>query len=346
MKKLSAIILVCLLLTSLIFGGCSDNEPSEIANETTSTDVTDSDVSSYDTGSYGIANFGNVSLSSVVPDDLLLGDFDTLTLKYIKGVDLMKNYFERKNEETTNKKKEILRRFFETAGITTIPEFTTDVNYRVECITDDGVTVSCSGIGITITPKTEVLNNTSTDEEILNYIKTDKYLNALAVMSGVDTNNMTVHHETEAFGETQAQSYSVYTKTDSVEDRAFNTENHRISFQCYLSQTEKTVSGITWFAGSIVADNTVHEITVNKEAYEKALSKAAAELVEQENIALAKDSSYQKRNISVDNMRCRLVYNYLVKPGYKVPVFRFFFKCDDGTVLRNEVPCVDASEII
>lgn len=348
MKKFTAVILICLIISAFAFGGCNDTKRNTDNETTTATD--ESSTVNADFGGYGVSNLGKQNITDLVPDAFAVIDFNTVTLKYLKGTDIQKLENEKKSEDAINDKTEMLKRFLRTVGISVMPKFTTDTNFHVNCTTNDGVKLTCGGISVSVTPKEAAINKNSTDAEIANFIKNDKYLNTLAAFSGVDTENTAVLREIQKSTDNENEvsyfyCFTVYTNAETAEERAFNAAAHSIKFSLFESESEKTKFDISFVGGNVWNDETVREITVSKENFEKAASQSAKEISDNENIASTKDANYQKNEINTANMRCRLVYSRTLKNGYCIPLFRFFYPCADGTVLQNDVPCVDISTL-
>lgn len=348
MKKKTFFLLICLVF-SLTFCSCSPKDNSTNAEKnTTEAQATQTNT---DADSFESQILEQRSIAELVPDSVLFNTSNTVKLKYISNIntrEIITN--DTKSEDSMDKKQQKLDRFLQSiTGKTGTPQPSDQGTTLFNYILDDGVMVSCSGIAINVTPKEHPLTSNSTDKEILDYLKNDKYLNALAKYSGVDLNNAIVFRETDPRATDNNKSectylYHICTKADNVIDQAYNLANKFIYFSL-LEPTEKA-NYKNSFVGGYVWDNAViKEAVITADDFRKAAEKSDAQVLDENKALIAEKADSADQYINCADKRCKIVYDITLADGFSLPVFRFFYQCADGSVIRNDVPCIDVSSL-
>ena len=350
MKKSIITLLLCSLFAAMIFGSCStdktkNNDPST-DNSTQNSDSVSTAANNANAPAYGentAEKKENVTLSA----ELSITQ-TAQKIKYLKGVytgdPCTKEY---NTEDIMAAKRQTAQNYLDIAGVTNKVDFSVDRMYGITFTVDDYKMYAVQNT-VSVTPASSTLGIDSTDEEIINFLKADKYLAALAKLAGIDLNNSYVDRDDlGSLDEVRSQdssdeayvirTFTVCNKADSPTDLAFNLKFNNISF--FVSESKASSSHRkTEFYGCWTDKENIVEAPLATTSFTDAKRQADASI---QSSTSATDSISNKENV-----QCRIVYDSSIKDSYIIPCYRFYYTTDKNSVVSADVPCIDITQLV
>ena len=243
-------------------------------------------------------------------------------------------------------KRQTSQKYLDIAGVKNKVDFSVDRMYGIT-FTVDNYTMYAVQNTVSVTPASSTLGIDSTDEEIINFLKADKYLAALAKLAGIDLNNSYVDRDDlGSLDEVRSQdssdeayvirTFTVCNKADSPTDLAFNLKFNNISF--FVSESKANSSHRkTEFYGCWTDKENIVEAPLATTSFSDAKRQADASI---------QSSTSETGSISnKENVQCRIVYDSSIKDSYIIPCYRFYYTTDKNSVVSADVPCIDITQL-
>ena len=342
MKKSIITLLLCSLFTAMIFGGCStdkqkNNDPST-DNSTSNSDSVSTPGNNANVPAYGENTAGkkeNVTISKE-----LRVTQSVSKIKYFKGLSTVDTTRADYNtEEVLNKKRESAQRYLDLLGIKEETEVSFNKFYQAN-FTAGGYDFKAGKNYVSVDFSSVPFGMDASDSEIINFMKSNKYLAALAKNTGIDLNNAYIDREDLGTEDDVSSSYhfrffTVCNKKSSPVEQAFELYANEIKFSLLNSAT--TPDEKIQFSGSWIDEEDIIEVPT-----------AAISLTDAKRQA---DSSVQSPDSALgsvsnkENAQCSFVYDSSIKPGYSIPCYRFYYETDKTYVVTADVPCIDTTKL-
>lgn len=342
MKKSIITLLLCSFFAMMIFGSCTaenakKNDPST-DNSTSNSDSVSTPGNNANVPAYGENTAGkkeNVTISK----ELRITQ-SVSKIKYIKGIPAVDTTrAEYNTEEVLNKKRESAQRYLDLLGIKEETEVSFNKFYDA-IFTAGDYDFKAGENYVSVDFSSVPFGMDASDSEIINFMKSNKYLAALTKNSEVDLNNAYIDREdlgTEDDANTSyhARTFTICNKKNSPADQAFELAAYRVSFTLINSATSS--SNTIHFSGRWTDKEDIIEVPT-----------AAISLTDAKRQA---DSSVQSPDTALgsvsnkENAQCSFVYDSSIKPGYSIPCYRFYYETDKTYVVTADVPCIDTTKL-
>ena len=380
MKKITIItLLLCSLFATMIFGGCSpgknndnnttndpatsdeestpaDNEPSEEivpADIEVSEEMTSSDNKAEEetTRSKPLAGANGNAKSDCqeyefrtpegpVPKELLVTE-PIKTIKYFQSVltgdPCVADYA---TEEMMAKKKNVAQQYIDIVGFKEKPEISVDKYNYIEFKTD-GCDFSVGLSSVSAKLDSVSIKIDASDNDIISIFKSNKYLTALAKITGINLDNVYIDRDDMlmspgTINQCLHRSVTICNKADFPVEQAFEMEKRSIGFN--LSESTERSDKRLQFSGHWITDKYIVEETLSATSYADAKKQADATV----------DGIIPDPSDSISNktdVECCIIYEPTVKDYYYIPCYRFFYTTDRNHIVRVDVPCIDATKL-
>lgn len=241
-------------------------------------------------------------------------------------------------EEVLNKKRESAQRYLDLLGIKEKTEVSFNKFYDA-IFTAGGYDFKAGEEYVSVDFTSVPFGLDASDSEIINFMKSNKYLAALTKNTGIDLNNAYIDREdlgTEDDANTSyhARTFTICNKKNSPADQAFELAAYRVSFTLI---TPVEPGDIIHFSGRWTDEEDIIEVP-----------SAAISLTDAKRHA---DSSVQSPDSTLgsvsnkENAQCSFVYDSSIKPGYSIPCYRFYYETDKTYVVTADVPCIDTTKL-
>lgn len=199
-----------------------------------------------------------------------------------------------------------------------------------------------------MTPPSVPFDINVTNEEIISYLKSDKYLSLLQTFSGVNLDNAFIMNNTDGsldiLSQTDDDEYHVFrtiticNKSDSPEQLAFDLALNCITFWIVATKESLNEQEVSFYA-KWVDDKYITETNVDP-SYFTTAKKQADDLIETE----LPSNKYKIEN--KEKATCRIVYDSSLKDNYIIPCYQFFYPTNKADlVVGIRVPCMDMSTL-
>lgn len=342
MKKSIITLLLCSLFATMIFGSCStdkqkNNDPST-DNSTQNSDSVSTPGNNANVPAYGEKTVEKKE-EIAIPNELRVTQ-SISKIKYLKGLPTVDTTrAEYNTEEVLNKKRESAQRYLDLLGIKEETEVSFNKFYDAN-FTAGGYDFKAGKNYVSVDFSSVPFGMNASDSEIINFMKSNKYLAALAKNSEVDLNNAYVDREdlgTEDDANTSyhARTFTICSKKSTPAEQAFELAAYRVSFT--LINSANSSSKKIHFSGRWTDEEDIIEVP-----------SAAISLTDAKRQA---DSSVQSPDSTLgsvsnkENAQCSFVYDSSIKPGYSIPCYRFYYETDKTYVVTADVPCIDTTKL-
>ena len=341
MKKSIITLLLCSLFAAMIFGSCStdkqkNNDPST-DNSTSNSDSVSTPGNNANAPAYGENTAGkkeNVTISKE-----LRVTQSVSKIKYIKGIPAVDTTRAKYNtEKVLNKKRESAQRYLDLLGIKEETEVSFNKFYDAN-FTVDGYNFKAGENYVSVDFSSVPFGMDASDSEIINFMKSNKYLAALAKNTGIDLNNAYIGKEDIGSENDEIDSYhlrtfSICNKKDSPAEQAFELAAYRVSFSL---STPVEPGDIIHFSGRWTDEEDIIEVPTAAISFDNAKKQADID-IQSTDPALGSVSNKE-------NAQCSIAYNSLIKPGFSIPCYRFYYETDKTYVVTADVPCIDTTKL-
>ena len=334
MKKSIITLLLCSLFVTMILGSCTaDNAKSNDPSTDNNTSNSDS-VSTAADGEKTVEKKEEIA----IPNELRVTQ-SISKIKYLKGLPTVDTTrAEYNTEEVLNKKRETAQRYLDLLGIKEETEVSFNKFYYA-IFTAGGYNFKAGENYVSVDFSSVPFGMNASDSEIINFIKSNKYLAALAKNTGIDLNNAYIGKEDIGSENDEIDSYhlrtfSICNKKDSPAEQAFELAAYRVSFSL---STPVEPGDIIHFSGRWTDKEDIIEVPT-----------AAISLTDAKRQA---DSSVQSPDSALgsvsnkENAQCSFVYDSSIKPGYSIPCYRFYYETDKTYVVTADIPCIDTTKL-
>ncbi len=341
MKKSIITLLLCSIFAMMVFGSCTaenaKNKDPSTDNSTSNSDSVSTPGNNANAPAYGENTAGkkeNVTISK----ELRITQ-SVSKIKYIKGIPAVDTTrAEYNTEEVLNKKRESAQRYLDLLGIKEETEVSFNKFYDAN-FTVDGYDFKAGENYVSVDFSSVPFGMDASDSEIINFMKSNKYLAALAKNTGIDLNNAYIGKEDIGSENDEIDSYhlrtfSICNKKDSPAEQAFELAAYRVSFSL---STPVEPGDIIHFSGRWTDKEDIIEVPT-----------AAISLTDAKRQA---DSSVQSPDSALGsisnkkNAQCSIVYEPSIKAGYSIPCYRFYYETDKTYVVTADVPCIDTTKL-
>ena len=342
-KSIIASLLILCMFTTMLFASCSNTKNNSEIDTTAATDTTAEQV-----GKNGaVSSYGEEYMHEgySVPKSLLVNK-SIKKIQYLKGIYVGDpSAPEYNTDEVKAERRKTAQRYLDTVGVTDKTEFTVNILNRVAfSVGDYNMEAGENYIGVIL--PTFPLKYDSTDEEIINVLKSDKYLFALSKLSDIDLDNAYIDREDEGSLEKLEQSdnengsvsrkFSVCNKADSPEQLAANLRFNSIYFWIFVAKNPEDALKPTIFA-NWTDKKYIAEANLSSDSYEKAKEQADAEI----STKLAENEKVTDLNKAT----CRIRYDSSVKENYVIPCYQFLYPTNQNRNASVMIPCIDVSAL-
>ena len=341
MKKSIITLLLCSLFAAMIFGGCSTDNTK---NNDTSTDSSTSN-------SYSVSTPGNNANAPAygektvekkeeiaIPNELRVTQ-SISKIKYLKGLPTVDTTrAEYNTEEVLNKKRESAQRYLDLLGIKEETEVSFNKFYDA-IFTAGGYDFKAGEEYVSVDFTSVPFGLDASDREIINFMKSNKYLAALAENTGIDLNNAFIGKEDIGSENVEIAPYHLRTfkvcnKKDTPEEQAFELAACRVAFSL---STPVEPGDIIHFSGSWSNEKDLIEVPSAAISFDNAKKQADID-IQSTDPALGSISNKE-------NAQCSFVYDSSIKPGYSIPCYRFYYETDKTYVVTADIPCIDTTKL-
>lgn len=339
-KTITAALLILCMFATLLFAGCSNAQKNRNDNTTAAQASKDGAASAYG------EKKSVQTYNGFVSEDVILKK-PVEKIKYLKGVYTGDPSLpEYNNEELAAKKRKNAQRYLDELGINDTVEFSVNEMNRV-AFSLENHQIEAGERFIAVTPPSVPFDINATDEEIISFLKSDKYLSLLTVFSGVDFDKafVSVRDEgsLEELEKTEEDEYYVFrtftvcNKSDSPEQTAFDLAFNSISFWIVATKESLNKHEVSVYA-KWMEDDYIVETTVDNSYFTTAKQQA------DDSIEAEVPNGYKIED--KDKATYRLVYDGSLKENYVIPCYQFFYPTDKTTFVATiQVPCFDISTL-
>ena len=242
-------------------------------------------------------------------------------------------------EEVLNKKRETAQRYLDLLGVKEKTEVSFNDFYEA-AFTSGGYNFTAGENYVAVDFSSVPFGMDASDSEIINFMKSNKYLAALAKNTGINLNNAYIDREDLGTEDDVSSSYhfrffTICNKKSSPVEQAFELYANEIKFSLLNSAT--TPDEKIQFSGSWIDEEDIVEVPT-----------AAISLTDAKRQA---DSSVQSPDSALgsisnkENAQCSIVYEPSIKAGYSIPCYRFYYETDKTYVVTADIPCIDTTKL-
>ena len=186
------------------------------------------------------------------------------------------------------------------------------------------------------------LEQNSSNTEIVNIVKDNEYMYAMAKYIGLDLDNIYIYkEETTGYSDEGVLDYritefTICQRADTPEIQSFNLQFRNITYWFTEDfSNDAAESESISFYGHFVSENKITKIT-NPISYTNAISMFKS--LENET----KDDTLSKPNREI--IGCKIVYDSTLKNGFCIPCYRFYY-CENEDIQYCDIPCCDVETL-
>lgn len=339
-KNITAVLLTLCMFTTLLFVGCNDKKKNTDGDTTAASVSKNGAASAYGERKTVQTNNGFISEEAMLKQPVG-------KIKYLKGIYTGDPSLpEHNTEELKSKKKQNAQRYLDELGVKEKIEFTVNEMNRV-AFSLENHKIEAGERFIAVTPPSIPFDINATDKEIIDFLKSDKYLSLLPTFSGVDLDNAFISinddGSLEELEKTDDNEYYVFrtfticNKSDSPEQLAFDLAFNSIYFWIVATKDSLNKHEVTIYA-NWMDDKYIAEMNVDASRF-TAVKQQADDSVTTEVPDGCKIENKDKATY-------RIVYDGSIKDGYVIPCYQFFYPTDKtDCVATVKMPCVDISTL-
>lgn len=341
MKKSIITLLLCSIFAMMVFGSCSTdktkNNDTSTDNSTSNSDSVSTPGNNANVPAYG-ENTADKKENVTISKELRVTQ-SVSKIKYIKGIPAVDTTrAEYNTEEVLNKKRESAQRYLDLLGIKEETEVSFNKFYDA-IFTAGDYDFKAGENYVSVDFSSVPFGMDALDSEIINFMKSNKYLAALTKNSEVDLNNAYIDREdlgTEDDANTSyhARTFTICNKKNSPADQAFELAAYRVSFTLI---TPVEPGDIIHFSGRWTDEEDIIEVPTAAISFDNAKKQADID-IQSTDPALGSVSNKE-------NAQCSIAYNSLIKPGFSIPCYRFYYETDKTYVVTADVPCIDTTKL-
>lgn len=343
MKKIiAAALLIFSMLTILLFVGCN-NPQKNPENDTEATQAKQGNASSY-----GEQNRVKTFTGSISEDLLLKQPVEKI--KYLKGIHTgSPTEPEYNTEEVKAKRIQNAQRYLDELGIKDKIDFTIDEQNSVVFTLENNL-IKANEHSVNVTPPSVPFDITATEEEVINFLKSNKYLSVLSAFSGIDLDNAfftvidagcpleELKESDDKDERYMDRTFCLCSKADSPEQLAFNLAFNSIKFWIFATKDSLNKHDV-FFIAKWTEDKYIAEVNIDPSYF--AVAKKQAD----DSIELALPSKEYKIG-DKDKAKYSIYYDSSIKDNYAIPCYKFYYPTNDpNLVVEKTVPCMDISTL-